>query len=168
MCDGSSIFHVKKYAWGKEDITNIFAETFAVSQEVTEGLFHMFLERRASPHVMRTFEKLVGDTFENLAKPLQETLKKYDIEQIYIAASFELPPIVFSSHMKRALNRRIRILPCEEEKFGEQFGFSIQREGENLKNISEEILTPFLDFYFLPRDDKMNQVAKRHARWLSV
>ncbi len=166
LADGSSINHLATVSWGKENLIKAIAQNFAVSTSVAEEIFELYLIRQASQAVLKRIEKLLLEQFGLLFASVSKAVSKYKVELIYILAFFNLPQFVFSQGLRRQLNLRARLLPAAHELIRDQLGFDIKfRRAPNTTGMFSS-LAALLEFYFSPHDDKINKIARRHARWL--
>jgi hypothetical protein len=166
MVQGTSMTGVAAFSWGKENLINAITEEFLVSRKVAEHMFQLYLIRQASGVLLRRMEKLLQGEFLHFVQILAEPIEKHVPKAVYLFSSFELPPFVFSPGFRGTFSERIRFLPVPTEMFFDELGFSVTMpEGMSVPALFAP-LAAFLEFYFIPRGDKMNMVARRHARWL--
>lgn len=167
LVHGSATVWIERIAWGTGNFTSVLSDAFAVSADVAEKIFNLYLLRQASPSVLRRIEQLLKQEFSAFAEHLREPVARYNLSALYLFALARLPEFIFSSSAFRlALRRRVRILPVTEELMRDRLGFSLAWARSVQHKLIFPELAAFLEFYFLPYDDKMNKIAQRHARWL--
>jgi len=167
LVHGSATTWIERIAWGTTNFVTTLSDAFAVSADVAEKIFNLYLLRQASPSVLRRIELLLKQEFSTFAEHLREPVIRYNLSTLYLFAFARLPEFIFSSSTFRlALRRRVRILPVTEELTRDRLGFSLAWNRALKQEFIFPELAAFLEFYFLPHDDKMNKIAQRHARWL--
>ncbi len=163
---GSGVGWIRTVPWGRKSLLLALEEAFAVSEEVAEKILGLYLIRQASPAVLRRIERLLSDACTPFAESLREAISEYEANEIYLFSFFSLPELMFLVPVvKRLLKERVRVLPVGEEFLNDQLGFAISSVPRGSATLLHAV-SGILEFYFLPHDDKMNRIAKRHARWL--
>jgi hypothetical protein len=161
--DQGSFAHVATFAWGTRSIIASLEDAFAVDESVAVALLDIFLAGRASPPVLKALQAAITGECEQLAALLKPFFVRYGAEEICLNSPFSSPELIFGSRFRSAFgNRRPEITSLLDECMPERFGFSLAGRPHALVRP----LISFFHFFFLPRDDRMNQVARRHARWL--
>lgn len=164
--DGSAIGHLATYEWGKKDFIGAIAGAFSVSDAVSEEIFRLYILRQASQPVIKRIERLLTEEFLSLLDKLERPMRKYEPAAVYALPFFEAPEFVFGPSLRGELRKKAEFLPVSLDMLNEAFGFEIVSSSGRLERSMFAPLSALLGFYFSPHDDKMNRVARRHARWL--
>jgi len=164
--NGTDIAHIDSFRWTKEDVIQALAEFFAVDRETAEKMFGIYLIRQASPAVIKKIESLVYEEFKKLAKHISSAASRLNPEVIYVRSFFDLPEFIFGNKFRSEISGRAKILPVSWLALSEKLGFIIKSKRGLDQESFFSPLAAILSFYFLPQDDKINKIAKRHARWL--
>ena len=165
LSDGGTIAYLNTCVWGHEHLIGSLADFFSVSPPVAEKIFKLYLIQRASPAVLKKIEKLLVLEFEQLINFLAKPLAKYDCSCIYLMPFSDLPEFVYSYNLRSSLRSKTKFLPANLTFISEHLGFHIKCKPTLAPSIFPT-LAGLLGFYFSPHDDKMNRIARRHARWL--
>ncbi len=167
VVDGSTVVSLNSVSWGKGNFISSLADVFSVSANVAEELFRIYLIRQASPPVLKKIEESLSGEFDSFIGSLSAAISRYNPNAVYWYASFTLPEFIFSSSARYRSSARINFLPVNLDLFREDLGFTIQWGKGLLPDISAvPALSALLEFYFLPPDDALSRMARRHARWL--
>jgi len=165
LSDGSTVTYIDAVSWGKRNLLGTLSEFFAVSERVAEKIFRIYLAGEASPWMRKRIDRLLADEFRKLTEPLGKLTAKYNSEAIYLMAFFDVPDFVFEPEFKHQFPGKVRILPVNHELLRAELGFELLSKTVPTQNLFSP-LAALLEFYFLPHDDKINRIARRHARWL--
>jgi len=165
LADGSTITYIDAVSWGKRNLLTTLSEFFAVTERLAEEIFRIYLVGAASPWMRKRIDRLLVDEFRKLTEPLAKLTAKYNSAVIYLLAFFEVPDFVFGPELKRELPGRARIMPVSHELLRAELGFELVSKASPTQNLFSP-LAALLEFYFLPSNDKINRIARRHARWL--
>lgn len=164
LSDGGTIAYLATFSWGRENLIQALSDFFAVKEGVAQEILELYLIRQASQNLLRKLEKILSVEFGRLVMRLEAPLKKYNLSLVYLFSFFGLPEFVFGQNFKNQFLSRASILPVNDE-------IIIDKSGFEIKNVSGKrnlfpALAALLGFYFMPQNDRINTIAKRHARWL--
>ncbi len=166
LIEGSLASYVGSIPWGGARFLEAIREEFAVSKDVAEKIFMLYLVRQASPSVVKRLEKLLLSAFAEFGDALREVVVRYGVSTLYLFSFGSMPEFVFSpAALKLDLRRRLKVFPVQDAFISEELGFDLS----GVRDVSPRIfpqLAAILEFYFLPHGDKINRIARRHARWL--
>ncbi len=166
FASGPGVAWIQTVEWGRKNLLVAIREAFAVGESVAEKIFELYLVRQASPSVLRRIERLLSDACIPFAESLREAVVRNEAGAVYLFSFFSLPELMFLTPVvKRLIRERVRVLPVGESFLSDQLGFDIRTSPKGLATLLYSV-AGILEFYFLPHDDKMNRIAKRHARWL--
>lgn len=167
VVDGNTVSSLRTVSWGKNNIVAALAESFSVSRAVAVKLFEIYLVRQASPPVLKRIEECLAEEFESFVETLEKPVSRFKPEAVYWFAPFALPEFLFSASMRGRLSWKAKFLPVAFELIRENLGFTVQLKlGAPPDASLLPALAALLEFYFLPPDDSLSRMARRHARWL--
>lgn len=162
--DGSTIAYINTLNWGKENLVQTLSDFFAIKKAVAERILELYLIRQASQNMLKKLERLLGIEFGRLMEQLREPLKEYNTSLVYLFSFFGVPEFVFGQNFKNQFFPRVNILPVNQDIIIDKLGFEVKM-GFNKEDLFPSF-SALLGFYFMPQNDKINTIAKRHARWL--
>ncbi len=165
ISEGSMIAHANVFDWGRNNLLGALVNFLGVNQEIAEKIMGLYLNKRASPAVLKKIERILAEESKVLFVKLNQLLSKHDLGSIYMMCRWDLPDFIFGSEARRQLNQHTKIFPVDHPFIMEQLGFEIKNSADESFNIYYPI-SALLGFYFAPQDDKINKIAKRHASWL--
>ena len=163
-----SIFYLSSFPWGKDNLLSSIKEAFSVSSNVAEKIFRIYLTKNASPTFLKSIEKLLSEKFMDFADLISNTCKASSPPLLYLISSFSLPEFVLNSGIRTNMKRKLKFKLAHHGFIGEHFDFNLELDENLARNNQLPALSAFLGFYFLPSDDNINKIAKRHARWLII
>lgn len=164
--DGSTIAHLNTLNWGKQNFLSALSDAFLVSQGSAEKIFELYLLRQASPFFLKKVEKMFLEQFDELIGCLEKPASRYRPAFIYLLSLFDLPEFIFGAGFRLASGDRAKFIPVTSAVIDAELGFSIKSKKALARESLFSPLSSILSFYFSPHDDKMNAIARRHARWL--
>jgi len=152
--------------WGRDSIVHAVGADFAVEKQVAETLLNIHYIRRASTGVLKKIEKSTLQEFKSFMERCNSfRSKEYAPKIVFLSGSSSIPELVFQSPF-RVSGGSLKASRIMSDIFNKKLGFKVIAPA----GISEDVLfsttSALLEFYFLKRDDKINSIAKRHARWL--
>lgn len=162
--DGSTIAHLETLNWGGNNFLKAISKSFSIEEETAREIFELFLIRQASSTVLRKIYKLLLEEFLAFVENLRKSITKYRPEVIYLSSFFDLPEFIFAQSSRNPAGGRVKFLPAGEHFISSNLGFDLKYNSPAENPFSS--FAALLGFYFLPQDDNINKIAKRHARWL--
>ncbi len=166
VAEGASLGWTATITWGRLAFYRAFQDAFGVSSHVAGEMFDLYLVRQGSPGMLRAFEKLLIPVSGDLARAIGKTIGRLELKELYITAPFKLPPFLFGTGFRETLPSRMRSIPFEGAALIRELGFECRGAGAHENIEAFPALATLLSFYFLPHDDSMTRIARRHARWL--
>lgn len=164
--DGGFHSYFDQLNWGEENLKRSLADDLAVDREVAGAIIGLYIRNRTSQALRRRLEHLLMREVQNLARGLDSILKRVDTRSVYLNPYFELPHI-FGSSFKNQLSRTVTLEQPAVDLISQNFGFDIKFKNDAAAKSIFCLLTLLFEWYLSPRDDRINQLAKRRVRWLS-
>ncbi|OGZ02016.1 MAG: hypothetical protein A2390_02460 [Candidatus Liptonbacteria bacterium RIFOXYB1_FULL_36_10] len=151
----------ESFSWSKQKLLEKIAVELNLNLETAKDVFARFVENNASRRFL-SFIKTILDA--EIFSFWQKIFKKTGTEKTILFSSDEILPKSFSVLRQKGKNvSEINII-----NLAEKFGFSLDFGKKNTKsdNFFFSSLAAFFEYYFSNRDEVLNKLAKRRAKWL--
>lgn len=161
--EGNTITYVDTLAWGRRHLTRSISDALALEEVVAQDLFSLYQKGILSARMKRGLEQILMEEAQLFVRGLvfhKDSLMK----RIYLHALFTLPEFMFEERFSRRLEDRVKLSLADEGLLGTLLGITLEKPKEEKDRFLE--LSSLLAFYFLPSDDTIELIARRHARWL--
>jgi hypothetical protein len=160
-----NISYVDTVPWGRQHIPHALGNGFSVEKRVAENLLDAYRIRRASHVALKRIEKAILSEVETFVDYLSPLLAGQKLKTVFVSGGSEIPEMVFGRSFS-AQRGKVKFTPVSFDIFEKKLGFTSVLKRDVPESIAFSALSVVLEFYFLKRDDKINRIAKRHARWL--
>lgn len=158
--------HLDNYNWGQNNLIGALQDQLAVDEEVAKQIIDLHNENKASPIVLRRLENILVKELQIFVNGLESIIDK-ESAKVLLNPYFNLPTLIFSQRFQGRLNKSLRFSHLSTDLITDNFGFAVKfKKPAKVKNLLT-ILAAFLEIDSLPKDDKLNYLAKRRVRWLS-
>ena len=151
------------WKWGKRNFYHAIAEDLKIPAPVCESIIQKFINAETSTDFAKRFSRFYESALMDLIRGLKNAASETKSEMIYL----DFPPLRKDNFFPTIL----RIV--EGDKMLAALGFKYKTHSFNFlkAKLPETLdflsLASFLEFYFLPREDLINHLAKRRMRWLT-
>jgi len=164
--EGNSMHFVDHFRWGIENLWRALEGALSVQGEIAKVIWELYLDGKLSSRLARRFDQLILPELQLLAHGLNTYISRVSSKIIYLCPFSRLPQLVFRAVFSKDFSAHPRLRLASLDFFREWFTFEFRPEAVSLNNNSFPIIANLLEFYFLPQDDTINKIARRHARWL--
>lgn len=166
--EGTSIAYADEFAWGRNNLLAALSTRLGTNQKTSAAILARYLARDGSPYLMKRLEGFLLEELTLFAHGLDPHLARHRAASAYLVPFFDPPSVMFTRSFAARFARRVKLALANETLISGALGFDLEASapGEPEQPNMFPATAGLLAFYFAPVDDRIDRVAKRHARWL--
>lgn len=153
--------------WGRRSLIGSLTHELMISESQATRLLHLADTGLTSVHVRRRIEAFLLQEVAVLLKGIGSHAGRKEVEAVYVAAPFSLPPALFGDTAARRAGIGVPVIPMPNNSHGEKgesaLPLSMKPTASSVSALCANAWAALRSF----DQSEVQKIAKRRARWLA-
>lgn len=161
------ISYIDTIHWGRRSLVHSLVHELMINEEQAINLLRLADAGLTSLHVRRRIETLLLQEVSVLLKGIGSHVGRKEVEAVYVAAPFSLPPAIFGDTAARRAGIEVPVIPMPNNSHGEKgesaLPLSMKPTASSVSALCANAWAALRSF----EQSEVQKIAKRRARWLA-
>ena len=163
---GGTIRHGGTFPWGMHSVISAFGAPLGLPVADGGRLYELFLSRQISDKAFRFLKDIFLRETRSFLASVREAFPVFTEIPLYISSPFPLPEFLFTQKISSPFGESYNIRPVTALAMQATTGYSIESPIAFSDYQKNALLSAVVSSTLLSLPNKLDKIARRHARWL--